>query len=133
MKRRLYAVRFSLLALFVVTGAIALWLGSHLEAKHRREKTLIWIEKHGGRFTLYEVSPTPQSPHPDWLIEKLSHFSHVQAWLGDKPVYWIQLGDTDVTWMQREEIAKLFPEAFVLPTDPEGLLGAAAQSDALSS
>jgi hypothetical protein len=121
MQWRIPKPRYSLRVLFLLVAAISIWLGWEVQTVHRRKQMLEWVHEQGGLFDTYVLDEEPFPPGyvpPDWYFEKLSHFPRRRLWLGDSAIGWINLVHTSATWEQREEVAALFPEAFVMPNDP---------------
>ena len=120
--RRTKRFRFSLAFLFATVGVVAMslgWLCWNIEQVRQRNAALSWIKSHDGFASLYEDSLISNNGEPQRYWEKVSQ-PRVRLWLGDRPVYYIRLFPTDLAWHDRERIARLFPEAFVVPERPAG-------------
>jgi hypothetical protein len=116
-------LQFSLATLLIAVTVLCVWLGGHAQAVHRRSAMRIWIEERGGLVDYYEIDELKQSgdAKPDWYTSKLAKYPAFRAWFGDKAIYYINLVHADFTWAEREEVARTFPEAWVVPEKPSAL------------
>ncbi len=124
MKRlcELVKVRFSLRSLFVTVAVCAVFLGYQVAVVHERAQALRWIQKNGGTFDTYITDSVHSngSAKPQWYYDKLSKFVQLRRVLGDRAIYYIYIQQSTLTWDDREYLARLFPEAFVIPERPQG-------------
>jgi hypothetical protein len=122
---RLFKLRYSLRTFLVLIALVACWLGYHLRIKNERGEKLAWLTARGGNYSEF-VFDKPHPPGyvlPESYLRQVAKISDIRLWLGDKAVAHIVLCDADVTWEDREQIAALFPEAWVIPHQPIGLHG----------
>ena len=112
---------FSLRTLFVVVTLGCCWLGWQLNIVRERKAAMAWIADKGGNMQEWEVPENPSqwlATRPRLFADKYWHISRIRRWRGDRPFYYISLVHTDATWEQRQDVASLFPEAFVMPERP---------------
>jgi hypothetical protein len=117
--------QISLKLLLVIVTLICLWLGYHAQAVRERKAMRAWIIEQGGfhdTYVLDGVDPPGYVP-PDWYVRKVAKFPRVRLWFGDDAVCYINLIRTEATWEQRQRIARMFPEAWVVPEQPDGFHG----------
>src|SRR5262249_12942370 len=105
--------RFSLRMLFAAVTAGCLWLGWQRDLVRQRNEAKVWIVEQGGFTAQASCAPAHLQ------LEKDSHFPEFRRrWFGDSPVVYINLVHTSVSWDERNRIARLFPEAWVVPERP---------------
>lgn len=110
--------QFSLRTLLLLTIAVAGWLGWNLHQVRTRRETLRALHSEGVLVDYFELSMP--STAPQWYWDQRALWpSKVRMLMGDRPVYYICLGDVHCSWERREWIAKLFPEASVVPYERE--------------
>lgn len=110
--------RFSLRTLLIAMAVVGVMLGWNTHQVRERQKTLRRIDSLGGRHVTYqpEVQPGNGKPPRYWAA---TSFPRLRLLLGDIPIYYINMVRTTATWQDRERVARLFPEAFVVPEHPD--------------
>ena len=117
----MFRLRFSLRTLLVLVTLFCIWLGWCHSTVRQRDAKRTWIQEKGGVFQEWVVPENPAqwiATTPKPYVEKYRQISKVTTWLGDRPVSYINLVHTDATWEERQLVAKMFPEAFVVPERP---------------
>ena len=120
MRLRVPKPRFSLLTLFALITALSVFLGGPVQTVRERKEALDWIQERDAAFDLCGASP-PGDWNDMWLgytkdikVRQARGPSRLCLWMGDRNVDFIGLRSGSVTREQRQEIAALFPEAFVM-------------------
>ena len=87
------------------------------------QEALDWIRERGGAFSICDLGPQRDWNSMSGYIEDIKvrqarGSSRLRLWMGDRNVDLIGLRPGSVTREQRQEIAALFPEAFVMQQRP---------------
>ena len=116
---KLRRLRFSLRTLFVAVTVVAItmcWVMWEVSIVRERNRAKAWIVEQGGFISDSSCAPA------DVQLEKSSHFPEFRRWFGDEPVVYINLVRSGVAWDERNRVANLFPESWVVPERPTGLV-----------
>jgi hypothetical protein len=107
---------------FSIVVCDSLWLHAEWTVVKTRLQLRMWVLSHGAIVVTHEDRVKRDvmcGPIDSKLCEGL-RFPFVRTWLGDEPIFYVNLVRTNLDWADRQRIASTFPEAWVMPEHANG-------------